>query len=343
MSRALIAHRTGPGVTVQDFGRPGFLADGLSRGGAADRVAIYEGAALLGQSSELAVLEMAGFGGEFLAATDLRVALTGAPMQARIDGDRIAWSASHALPKGARLSIGGTTSGTYGYLHVGGGIETPVVMGARGAHLTAGLGRRVEEGTELLVGNDSKLTQVGLCLDPEPRFEGGLVRVMPGPQTRLFAAEERDRFVSETFRRDTRGNRMGVRLVPSGMPFTSESGLTLLSEIVVPGDIQITGDGTPFVLLSECQTTGGYPRIGTVLPADLPRVAQATAGMEIRFKFLTVEDAAQVEQRSRREFQALRERVHRLVRDPHEIRDLLSYQLISGVITGDETDVPLRL
>lgn len=336
MSRALIAHRTGPGVTVQDLGRPGYLAFGLSRGGASDTLAIHEGAALLGQHPTLAALEMAGFGGEFEATADLRIALTGAPMQATVDGSRLAWNASHTLPAGARLTVGGTTSGTYGYLHVGGGIDTPMLMGARGTHLTAGLGQAIQTGTELPVGDDPKLGQTGFCLDPEPRFEGGLVRVMPGPQTRLFAAEERERFASEAFRRDTRGNRMGVRLVPSGRPFTSESGLTLLSEIVVPGDIQITGDGTPFVLMSECQTTGGYPRIGTVLPVDLPRVAQAGAGKEIHFKFISVDEAAQIEQRSRRDVRSLREKVRRLVRDPHEIRDLLSYQLISGVIADDE-------
>ena len=95
MTRALIVHACGPGVTVQDAGRPGYLGYGVSRGGAADRLALAEGAALLAQSGALAALELAGMGGEFEAGEDLRIALTGAPMRASLDGRRLAWHASH--------------------------------------------------------------------------------------------------------------------------------------------------------------------------------------------------------------------------------------------------------
>src|SRR6056297_4058110 len=123
MSGSLIVHRAGPSLTLQDLGRPGYLAFGLSRGGAADRLALAEGAALLGQGDDLAALEMAGMGGDFEAAQDLRIALTGAPMRAAIEGNRIAWNASHTLPKGAKLTIGGAEQGSYGYLHIGGGVD----------------------------------------------------------------------------------------------------------------------------------------------------------------------------------------------------------------------------
>ena len=82
MSRALSVHSTGPSVTVQDHGRPGYLAFGLSRGGGADRLALFEGAALLGQDTGHGALELAGMGGEFEASEDMRIALTGAPMRA---------------------------------------------------------------------------------------------------------------------------------------------------------------------------------------------------------------------------------------------------------------------
>ena len=106
----------------------------------------------------------------------------------------------------------------------------------------------------------------------------------------------------------------------------------------MPGDIQITGDGTPFVLLSECQTTGGYPRIGSVLPSDLPRVAQAPPGAEIRFSFVSLDEATRIERRHAEAQRALPGKVHPLIRDPHGMSDLLSYQLISGVTAGDETE-----
>jgi len=337
MSRALIVHRAGPGLTVQDRGRPGFLAYGLSRGGAADQPALAEGAALLGQSPDHAVLEMTGLGGLFEATEDIRFALTGAPMRASIDGARIAWNASHLLPKGAHLEIGATGTGNYGYLHLGGGLATAPVLSAQSAHLAAGIGSLIRSGDRLKAGPDGQGT-TGLRLDPEDRFGGGTVRIVPGLQTGLFTPEECARFEATTFQRDARGNRMGVRLVQDDQGFHSEAGLSVLSEIIVPGDIQITGDGSPFVLLNECQTTGGYPRIGSVLPADLPRVAQARPGETLRFAFVSLAEAVSVQARARELQNSLRNRLTPLVRDPATITDLLSYQLISGATAGDDLD-----
>lgn len=335
MSRALIVHRTGPGVTVQDLGRPGYLAYGLSRGGAADRLAMAEGAALLGQDENLAALEMAGMGGEFEATEDLRIALTGAPMPASVDGARVAWNASHLVPKGARLNVGAAEVGSYGYLHIGGGVDAPLVLGGRCAHLAAGIGASLKKGDRLPVGLDCK-DQIGMKIAPEERFGGGTVRIVPSLQTELFPEDERARFEMTAFHRDMRGNRMGVRFEPDGEGFVSAAGLSVLSEIIVPGDIQITGDGTPFVLLSECQTTGGYPRIGSVLPADLPKVVQARPGETLQFVFISLDEAVAVQQRDADFKKSLSKRLAPLIRDPSSISDLLSYQLISGVTAGDD-------
>ncbi|MVO18091.1 biotin-dependent carboxyltransferase family protein [Parasedimentitalea huanghaiensis] len=338
MSCSLIVHQAGQGMTIQDQGRLGYLEYGLSRGGAADHLAIAEGAALLGQDRCKATLEMAGLGGEFEATEDMRIALTGAPMRASIDGGRIVWNASHALPKGARLSIGGAVAGVYGYLHVGGGLETTVKLGARSAHLAAGLGSPVFADDILPVGSDQSIGQIGMGLEPSQRFDGGLLRIVPSLQTEFFTPEQIHHFETTEFRRDTRGNRMGVRLQTKGAGFQSEAGLSVVSEVIVPGDVQITGDGAPFVLLSECQTTGGYPRIGTVLPADLPRVAQACAGAVLQFKFVSLEDAVEIESRERTKRQNLRQTIQPLIRDPRKIPNLLSYQLISGVTAGDDIE-----
>ncbi|WP_372835381.1 biotin-dependent carboxyltransferase family protein [Puniceibacterium confluentis] len=335
MSDLLIVHSAGPNVTVQDRGRSGTLAYGLSRGGAMDRLALAEGAALLHQSDDLAVLEMAGVGGRFEATRDLRIALTGAEMRATLDGARLIWGASHLLPRGAVLDIGPVLSGVYGYLHVGGGIDTPQVLGARSAHLAAGLGRVLAAGDQLPLGADGG-SATGNIVPRDTRFGGGVVRVVPSLQTELFPQDQLDRFVRTRFIRDTRANRMGVRLESAGEGFHVPGGLSVVSELIVPGDIQVTGDGAPFVLMAESQTTGGYPRIGTVLPCDLPRVAQTPAGAVLEFRFVTREDALEAERRYRSGVKALAGQIKPLVRDPHDIRDLLSYQLISGAIAGDE-------
>ena len=334
MTATLKVISAGPSLTVQDLGRPGFRAAGLTRSGAADIVALYEGAALLGQDPGLAVLEMVGMGGSFSIDADTRIALTGAPMAANIDGDAIAWNASHLLPAGATLTIGSARLGTYGYLHLGGGIDTPIRMGSRSYHLSSGIGTPLAPGDSLPLGRDGGGV-VGYGLPEDKRFEGGTLRIVTSMQTDRFDEETLRRFARTPFRRDPRANRMGVRMDCDGQGFFADDQLNIVSEVIVPGDIQITGDGAPFVLMCECQTTGGYPRIGTVIPSDLPRVAQAQAGIPLRFEFVDAETGVTLERAAREELRKLPTKVFPLVRDPHDIRELLSYQLVSGAVSAD--------
>ena len=319
-------------MSVQDMGRSGYLAFGLTRGGAADIMALHEGAALLEQPPNLAAIEMVGMGGTFQCDVDTVVALTGARMTATLDGVPLIWGASHHWPAGAKLSIGGALDGTYGYLHIAGGFDTEVVMGARSAHLNAGIGELLTAGQTLPVGEGA--ARAGLVLPPAQRLGGGELRVMPSIQTDTFSAATLERFEQTAFTRDTRGNRQGVRMANEGEGFFADGGLSIVSEVISEGDIQITGDGAPYVLMCECQTTGGYPRIGTVIPSDLPRVAQAAAGDPLQFRFVTLDEARSIEIRARSEIKSLRGQVQPLVRDPHDIQDLLSYQLVGGVISA---------
>ncbi|SDK78313.1 biotin-dependent carboxyltransferase family protein [Paracoccus chinensis] len=333
----LIVLASSAGVTLQDEGRPGWLAQGLSRGGAADPVALAEGAALLGQSTGLAVVELANVPARFRTTKTLRIALTGAPFRATLresGEDRpLTWNTSHALPPGAELSLS-PAEGGFAYLAPAGGIEAPLVLGARSAHLAAGIGRALKAEEELALGPDPG-GPVDMVLEPLPRFGGGEVRVVESLQTSAFPPEQMERFRRTTFRRDARGNRMGVRLNPeNGMGFEAPGGLSILSEIVQPGDIQITGDGTPYVLLCECQTTGGYPRIATVLPCDLPRVAQAPPGAALSFRFVSRAEGREAMADHARALASLRDSLRPRLRDPAAMADLLSYNLIGGVVSA---------
>jgi allophanate hydrolase len=331
--RGLVVHSIGPGVAVQDLGRPGFLAKGLTRGGAADLRAVHEGAALLRQNPTLAVLEMVGVGGTFEATAPMRIALTGGTMTASIDGDTAAWNASHLVPAGGKLVIGPSRDGTYGYLSLGGGIDVAPFLGARATHQSVGLGALVQKGDRLPVGAD-KGRDTAMTLPSDPRFAGGDVRIVPSMQTEDFDPSIRARFEQTLFRRDPRANRQGVRLDSDGEGFSNPKQLSIVSEVIVPGDIQITGDGTPFVLMAECQTTGGYPRIGTVLPCDLPRVAQAPVGAALRFTYVSLAEAAAIQARADADLAKLGQAVKPLIRDPHMMQDLLSYQLVGGVVSA---------
>ncbi|MFN3646584.1 MAG: biotin-dependent carboxyltransferase family protein [Gemmobacter sp.] len=279
----------GPSVTVQDAGRPGHAARGLSRGGAADRLALLEGAALLGQAADLAALELAVMGGRFRATRPLRIALTGAPMAARVGDRRLAWNASHRLAPGEVLELAAVQDGVYGYLSVAGGVATVPFLGSRAAHLAARIGRPLRPGDRLPVGGDPAPDRPDHLLPDPARCAGGTIRLLPTPQTALFAPEVLARFLATPFVRDARGNRQGQRLLWDGPPFAATGHLGLPSEPAQTGDIQMTGDGAPVVLGPECQTTGGYPRIAAIHPADLPRVIQA--GAPLRFRMVALAEA----------------------------------------------------
>jgi 5-oxoprolinase (ATP-hydrolysing) subunit C len=334
----LFIERIGPAVTVQDLGRDGLCAQGLSRGGAVDRLALFEAAALLGQTSPAAALEMQGVGGVFRTDCDTRFALTGARMQASLDGAPVPLDTTQILPAGAQLVVGPARAGVFGYLAFGGGIGTAPVMGSRASHLTAGIGRA-------LVAGDV----VPLIADPDPRAglrrlavadrcNGGLIRFMAGPQTDLFDAPVLDRFQASRFQRSTRANRQGARLDHDGAGFGVGAGLQVTSDLIIAGDIQIAGDGAAYILLAECQTIGGYPRIGTIIPADLPRAAQAAAGAPLQFRLLDLDQADATAISDAALMADLVRQCTPLLRDPHDITDLLGYQLISGVTAGDDLD-----
>ncbi|MBP0481696.1 biotin-dependent carboxyltransferase family protein [Sagittula salina] len=324
-------------LTVQDMGRPGHLAQGLSRGGAMDRRALLEGAALLNTKSPLAAIEMAGAGGEFSVTAPTRIALTGAPMAATLDDAPLRWNASHLVTPGQRLRIGGAQSGTYSYLTPAGGIATEPWLGSRAAHLSIGIGGALRAGDTLPVGDDPEPDRPSHGLPPEPRFDGGTIRVIDGPHTVLFSDAVLDAFYATAFRRGPRGNRQGLQLVAEAR-FGTEHAKGLASDMIGPGDVQMTGDGVPYVLMAECQTVGGYPRIGTVIPADLPRVAQAAPGAVLRPRRVTLDEALATARSEADELRDLSGRCTPLVRDPAAIRDLLSYQLVSGMVRGDEFD-----
>lgn len=330
--------RAGPAMSVQDLGFAGLEGQGLSRGGAADRLALFEAAALLGRDGVVAGIEMAGLGGTFTVTAPTRFALTGAKMRASIDGAGLTWNATHLLHPGERLEIGAALSGNFGYLTPAGGVETPPVLGSRSCHMAAGIGQVLGSGASLKLGVDPEPDAPRMGIKAEDRFGGGTLRIMAGPQTGLFDEKTLNRALETHYRRAQRANRQGVGLDYTGAPFVARGAGNLASDFIQPGDIQMTGTGDPMVLNCECQTIGGYPRLGTVLPDDLARVAQAGPGDALRLQWLDIEAADRMWQSDATRLASLRRKVHPFLRDPHMIHDLLSYQLVGGVIRGDEFD-----
>ena len=323
-------------LTVQDMGRPGHLAKGLSRGGAMDRLALIEAAALLGTDAPLAGIEMAGAGGVFEVSEPMRIALTGAPMAATLDGAPLQWHASHLILPGQSLRIGGVQAGSYGYLTPAGGMAGDEWLGSRAAHLSIGIFGPLVAG-DLPVTDDPDADRPAQVIDASRRFNGGTVRVIDGPQTGLFDDDVLTAFFDTQFTRSDRGNRQGVRF-DAERNFTSELAAGLASDLIGPGDLQMTGDGVPFVLMSECQTIGGYPRLGTVISADLSVAAQVAPGAKLRFQRITMDEADRLVLTEAQQIASAVKRCRPLIRDPAMIQDLLAYQLVGGVTAGDELE-----
>lgn len=335
MTRHVTVLRGGPHAAIQDGGRTGGMGIGLSRGGAADRQGYLAGLALLGQPLGTAVIEFAGLGGRLQFAAPTRFALTGADMRAILDGQAIEGQASHLAGPGTVLEIAAITSGIYGYVTLAGGIATEPEFGGRGFHRIGGFGAPLKDGAHLPLGPDSDIAAAPKRLVHPKR--SGPIRVMPGPQTQMFPAEVRSAFETTSFTRSARANRQGVRLDHNGAAFSTGEQLNQVSDFISEGDIQMTGEGTPYVLLADCQTIGGYPRIGTVLPADLPRVAQAEAGSALKFQFVSLEEAEASWSSDTTTLGDLGRACQPRIRDPREMADLLSYELIDrppGDVTG---------
>ena len=321
------------GMSIQDMGRTGTTAIGLSQGGAMDKLALIEGAALLGKTHPSPAIEFMGVGGALRAMCDMTVALTGGEMRAKVGDRLLQWNATHTLNSGDIIELSAPKSGVYGYITPHAELATPRVFDSRSSHVSAGVGHWLQSGdmingTSMFPARSMKIRAIG-------RFGGGTVRYLAGPQTDLFSDSDVDRFHATQFRASHIANRRGVKVDFDGAPFTPQNAHSIVSDIIVTGDIQMTGDGEPYVLKSECHTMGGYPRIGTVIPADLPILAQAKAGTPIRFEQITLEQADTI-MAEPISAGTLSSRLSTLVRDPAEINDLLSYQLISGAITGYE-------
>ena len=340
MTRFLRVLEAGPGCQVQDAGREGYYRFGVPEGGVMDRAALYENAALLSQPVACAVLEMAGLGGRFeVLGGPLRLALTGAPMRAKIDGVALEWNATAWLEPGQVLEIGAAETGVYGYLGVGGGFAVAASLGSRATLVRAGIGgffgRALAGGDPLPLGPDDA-ADTQLRLEAQERFGGGNIRVLWGPQSGMFSSSERDRFANIEYCVDHRANRMGVRLQTDEPPLRAEGHLSNVSDAVSLGDVQIPGDGYPAVLLADRQTTGGYPRIATIIQADLARMVQARPGESICFKPVSLDEALAALAGQQQRWQGLAGQVTQRLRDPFTMHDLLDYELASGAIAGEQ-------
>ncbi|MFB6891551.1 biotin-dependent carboxyltransferase family protein [Kitasatospora sp. NPDC056327] len=282
---ALVVERPGPLSTVQDLGRRGVAHLGVPRAGALDGPALRAANRLVGNAPGTAALETTLGGLAVRALRPLLVAVTGAPCPVRVDGRPAAWGAPVPVPAGVVVDVGAATAGVRAYLAVAGGIAVPPVLGSRSADLLSGLGPApLAVGDRLPVGPPGPRGR-GPELVPLPAPPAVLVlRLRPGPRADWFAPEAADLLARERYLVAPESNRIALRT--EGPPLPRARDGELPSEGMVLGAVQVPPDGRPVVFLADHPTTGGYPVIGVVPPADLAAAAQARPGTPVRFVLL---------------------------------------------------------
>ncbi|WP_328869953.1 biotin-dependent carboxyltransferase family protein [Streptomyces sp. NBC_00287] len=280
--RALAVVRAGALTTVQDTGRPGHAHLGVPRSGALDAPAAALVNRLVGNPPEAAVLETTLNGVAVRPRSTVTAAVGGAPCAVTVDGRPVAWGAPVRVPAGAVLDIGPAVAGVRSYVAVSGGITVDPILGSRATDLLSGLGPPpLTDGTVLPLGHPINLhARVDVAPQPAPPDEL-VLHVTLGPRDDWFTAEAVRIFTSRTYRVSPASNRIGLRTEGPAL----ERAITgeLPSEGMVLGAIQVPPDGRPVVFLADHPTTGGYPVIAVVQAQDLPAVAQAVPGTQVRF------------------------------------------------------------
>ena len=287
----LVVTSIGPASSVQDGGRPGAQRYGLVPSGAMDRLALAAANTLVGNEPFAACVEIGPFGAAFTARGGaVRIALSGGSRNADIAKRPVAIDSSATLADGETLTLGFARGGSFSYLAIEAGIDGEPEFGSLSVNARAGLGspypRPLQTGDELQTAPASA--------SPEQRIElpvaiDAPIRVVWGPQDDEFSDEAKTLFIDSEWKISATSDRMGYRL--EGPVIKHLHGHNIVSDGTVNGSLQVPGNGQPIVLMPDRGTTGGYPKIATVISADFGRFAQTPAGRAFRFKAVTMADA----------------------------------------------------
>ena len=283
----LLVRGVGAQALVQDLGRPGHLALGVTGSGAMDMGSAALGNRLVGNAPEAAVIEalLGGLAIE-VAGGDAWCAVTGTDARVTVDGGECGPNAPFHLARGSVVRIGVPMRGMRAYLAVRGGIDVPVVLGSRSTDLLSGLGPvPVAVGHRLSIGRAQGVWQPvdGAPAAPAPA-EGELLRIGVRLGPRDDWLRQVDELLTRTWTVDARQDRVGMRL--GGEPLALAFGQQLASEGTIAGAVELPPDGLPYVLMRDHPVTVGYPVVAVVDPEGIDRLAQARPGCLVRFTSL---------------------------------------------------------
>lgn len=331
----LVVNAVGPMVSIQDAGRMGKMRFGVCASGPMDRFAHACANVAVGvdQDSTAIEISLGGLTVECVSG-EVTVAVAGAESVVKHNEVQLAPWCVTTLHPGDQLSVRGGPHGSFAYLAFAGSLQCTPWLGSTATHTLSGFGGGVlSSGQELIIASSLNL----------PDREGGLeipdiaqplrqAHVVAGPQDACFLEASVSTFLSQTYRLSSAYDRMGVRL--DGPHLTMKDALSIPSEPLVRGSVQVAGDGIPTVLLADHQTTGGYPKIATVISTDTDRLVQLRAGQPVEFVQITPAQAIALTRKIAAQRSACLEQISQ-PRGTLNYR-LRQYNLIDGVVSGSE-------
>lgn len=289
-------HVVRPGLqsTVQDLGRWGHQAVGVPVAGPMDWFSHRLANLLVGNAQDAATLEVTLLGPALEFEADAVVAICGAEFEVTANGQSVGTGVTTRLARGTRLHFGRRRAGARAYLAVAGGLRVPLVLGSGATHVVSAMGG--VNGRALVAGDRVPLKAApaaplvrrasGLTLPASGRVR---LRVMHGPQADWFEPAALTTLTTVSFRVSPRSNRMGFRL--EGPPLPRRRSDEPISEPLAFGALQVPGAGEPILLMADRQTAGGYPKIASVIWADLPLAGQLAPGDFIEFTWCSRQEA----------------------------------------------------
>jgi len=312
----VVVERAGFLSSVQDIGRTGFRQFGVSTSGALDPFALRVANLLVGNDQSAAGLEITLGGLQLRFENERVVAWCGGEFDVRVGAKSLPPGHAARVHAGEEVKFGRSQIGCRCWLAIAGGVDVGVVLGSCSTDLRAQFGgfegRTLRDGDELPLGtrpgSSPPVTGFSTWTAPHdwasPAKRHPTLRFIPGVHWNRFNAPTLQRLTSEPFTVSPDSDRMGVRL--DGPELQRMDNVDLISEAVAPGTIQVPPSGKPILLLGDCQTIGGYPKIAHVISVDLGVAAQLRAGDHVRFSEVSLADAHRVLLEREREFQRFR-------------------------------------
>ncbi|MFT5061419.1 MAG: biotin-dependent carboxylase-like uncharacterized protein [Dinoroseobacter sp.] len=281
----------GPLVSIQDAGRPGNMRYGVPASGPMDRLAFGAANAALGNLPGQTAVEIS-LGGLILQCNEgaVTLAITGGDFVVEHAGKKSSSWTILTVQKGERLVIRAGKAGSWAYLAFAGTLQSNAWLGSRSTHSMSGFGGGVLQAGQSVTVCEAAIRDDRLGDIPKPDYAPMTsVRVVMGPQDQHFTKTAVVQFLANPFKVTDAYDRMGMRL--SGPVLDLDDALSIPSEPIVRGSIQVSGDGVPTVLLADHQTTGGYPKIATVISCDTDSLVQLRAGQPVRFTSVSAPQA----------------------------------------------------